>query len=96
MNAYEGLRLIPDLQIFVKHLRIHLKQMTGQKFEITLGQSDLDIDPYQREIIVLVENENINVLLEIDVSNIPQDVFMARFFSLVISTLKNKKPHLFI
>jgi len=96
VNAYEAFRLIPNISVFVNHLAIQLKQITGQKFKITLGQSDLDIDPYQREIIVLVENENINVLLEIDVSNIPQDVFMARFFSLVISTLKNKKPHLFI
>ena len=96
MNAYEAMRSITDIKAFIDALKIRLKEITGQELDITLGQSDLDIDPYQKDILVLVKSKNIDTLLEIDISNIPKDVFTQAFFTLVISNLKNKMPQLFI
>jgi len=98
MKCYEIMSKIPDIMIFNSRIQKILRDLTNQEFEIFLGEVPLSEDPFMNSILFCIKNDNIYVEELINITSLSNDKILIQesLINLLIDTLKNKRPNLFI
>jgi len=99
LKNYEVMRRISDIQVFHAHIHKLLKRKTGQNFEVFFTTDDLDSDPFMKSMIIYLKSDSIYIKESIDISFLREsdkiDIH-EHIINLIINTLKEKRPNLFI